>query len=97
MKKTTKRTGRKSAANISNRTPSAKAPRAGGGQSVVSRLPTVASKQAELARRKFEQGIVARGEAVEAGKPIPPGVTHEIIGYRPDGSPILRRIRYSRR
>ena len=100
-KKTTNRTGRKSIGKVSGRAASAKAPRTSVRTSetepIASHLPSITSEQTESARRKFEEGIVARGEAVEAGKPLPPGATHEIIGYRPDGSPILRRIRYSTR
>jgi hypothetical protein len=47
------------------------------------------------AKRKFEQGILVRGEAVKTGKRLTAGATHEIVGYRPDGSPILRRRRFS--
>lgn len=65
--------------------------------SVAAQLPPVSSEQIEAARRKFEEGVVARGEAVEAGKPLPPGATHEIIGHRPDGTPILKRSRFSMR
>jgi len=44
---------------------------------------------------KFEQGILARGEAVRAGKPLPAGATHVIIEETPDGSLILKRKRFS--
>jgi len=65
--------------------------------SVASQLPPVSPEEVEAARKKFEQGIVSRGEAVEAGKPLPPGATHEIVGQHPDGTPILKRSRFSYR
>jgi hypothetical protein len=70
-------------------------PKTGIPQTVASRLPVLSAAQIEAAKQKYEQGIIARGEAVEAGKPFPPGATHEIAGHRPDGSPILKRKRFS--
>jgi hypothetical protein len=45
----------------------------------------------------FVRGLVERGEAVrlEPGAPLPPGVTHEIVGETAAGLPILRRRRFS--
>jgi hypothetical protein len=71
------------------------APKNGKPQTVASRLPASSAAQIEAAKQKYEQGIIARGEAAEAGKPLPPGATHEITGHRPDGSPILKRKRFS--
>ncbi|MGH8798877.1 MAG: hypothetical protein ACREX7_01420 [Casimicrobiaceae bacterium] len=70
---------------------------AAGAQTVAARLPAKSLQQVEAAQRKFERGIIARGEAVEAGKPLPAGATHEIVGRRPDGSPLLKRKRFSTR
>ena len=53
------------------------------------------SAKAKAASKKFAAGVVARGEAVPAGEPLPPGATHEIVGYEPDGTPILKRKRFS--
>ena len=64
-------------------------------QSVASRLPALSTAQVEAASQKYEQGIIARGEAAEVGKPLPRGATHEIAGRRTDGSPILKRKRFS--
>jgi hypothetical protein len=63
--------------------------------SVASRLPAMTPEKAKAAKRKFECGVIARGEAVPAGKPLPPGATHEIIGKDADGAPILKRKRFS--
>jgi hypothetical protein len=65
--------------------------------SVASRLPPMAPEQAKAAKRKFERGVIARGEAVPAGKPLPPGATHEIVGTDAEGAPILKRKRFSLR
>lgn len=64
-------------------------------KTVASQLPRVSVAKSAAAKKKFEQGILARGEAVPAGKPLPPGATHEIVGETPDGTPILKRKRFS--
>jgi hypothetical protein len=54
-------------------------------------------RSAEDAAERFVEGVLARGEAAEAdadGK-LPPGATHEIVGYTKDGKPKLRRRRFS--
>jgi len=63
--------------------------------SVASRLPATTPEKAQDAKHKFERGIIRRGEAVPAGKPLPPGATHEIVGKDADGAPILKRKRFS--
>jgi hypothetical protein len=62
---------------------------------VASVLPKVTPDRASAAKKKFEQGILARGEAATAGKPLPRGATHEIVGKAADGGPILKRRRFS--
>ena len=49
------------------------------------------------AREAYERGIIERGEAAVADEHgrLPPGATHEIIGYDPSGRPILKRRRFS--
>jgi hypothetical protein len=64
-------------------------------KTVASQLPRVSAAKSAAAKKKFEQGILARSEAVPAGKPLPPGATHEIVGETPDGTPILKRKRFS--
>ena len=49
------------------------------------------------AREAYERGLIERGEAAPAdehGK-LPPGATHEIVGYDKSGKPILKRRRFS--
>jgi hypothetical protein len=63
--------------------------------SVAANLQPVSRTQTKAAIKKFESGVLARNEAAPAGKPLPPGATHEIVGRRRDGSPILKRKRFS--
>ena len=65
--------------------------------SVAAQLPAATPAQLSSAQAKFEAGIVARGEAAPAGRPLPPGATHEIAGYKADKAPILKRKRFSLR
>jgi len=62
--------------------------------SVAARLPKTTPAQAEAARRKFEQGLMKRAEAVPQGETLPPGATHEIVGDAA-GKPVLKRKRFS--
>ena len=45
----------------------------------------------------FVRGLVARGEAAHPNPDgtLPPGATHEIVGHAEDGTPIVRRKRFS--
>jgi len=65
--------------------------------SVASQLPAATPEQIRAAKEKFEQGILARGEAAPAGQPLPKGATHEIVTPADGGPPILKRKRYSLR
>jgi len=64
-------------------------------KSVASLLPPVTPAQLEAAKRKFEQGLLARGEAVQDGQAPKSGATHVIVGKGADGAPILKRKRFS--
>jgi hypothetical protein len=66
-------------------------------KTVASQLPRASAAETAAAKKKFERGILARGEAVPAGKPLPPGATHEIVGKTSYGVPILKRKRFSMR
>jgi hypothetical protein len=92
---TAKRPTTKSTREATDKTP--RRPKQRAAQTVASRLPATSRPQVDAARQKFEKGVVARGEAVEAGQPLPAGATHEIVGRRPDGTPLLKRKRFSAR
>ncbi|GGK37833.1 hypothetical protein GCM10010124_33300 [Pilimelia terevasa] len=51
-------------------------------------------ERARVAADRFAEDLVARGEAVPAGTPLPPGATHEIEEGE-DGERTLRRQRFS--
>ena len=60
-------------------------------------LPGTEEELQRKAKEVFERGVLERGEAApadEKGK-LPPGVTHEIIGYDATGRAILKRRRFS--
>ena len=63
--------------------------------SVAAQLPPMTPEKVKAAKRKFERGVIARGEAVPKGKHLPPGATHEIVGTDAEGAPILKRKRFS--
>ena len=50
---------------------------------------------AEEARRRFEEDLEIRGEAVPEGEELPPGATHEIVEEEGDGERTVRRRRFS--
>jgi hypothetical protein len=60
-------------------------------------LPSTDAERQRRAKEAFERGVIERGEAAVADEKgrLPPGVTHEIIGYDATGRPILKRRRFS--
>jgi hypothetical protein len=74
---------------------SAKSATASSVRSAASQLPKATQQQKDAARKKHDEGVLERNEAVEVGKPMTPGTTHQIVGHRFDGSPILKRNRFS--
>jgi len=62
---------------------------------VASRLRAPSAARVQAAKRKFEEGLVERGEAVPAGTALPSRATHEIVGTDAAGKPILKRKRFS--
>jgi len=94
-KRTTKRTTGKPARKAPARVSRAAKDKKTAKTSVASRLPPMTPEKAKAAQRKFERGVIARGEAAPAGKPLPPGATHEIVGKDAEGEPILKRKRFS--
>jgi hypothetical protein len=47
------------------------------------------------AERQFVHATIVRGQAVEAGQPLPSGATHEIVTPEEGGRPVLKRKRFS--
>lgn len=62
---------------------------------MAAQLPPVTPGDAKAAKARFAQGAVKRGEAVPAGRPLPAGATHEVTGTDADGTPVLKRKRFS--
>jgi hypothetical protein len=58
---------------------------------------TTEAERDRKAREEFERGLLDRGEAAPLDKngELPPGKTHEIVGYDEANRPILRRRRFS--
>jgi hypothetical protein len=65
--------------------------------SVAAQLPDPTSDEIKAAQRHFALSLVARGQAVPKGTPLPPGATHEIVGYDEEGTPLVERKRFSLR
>ena len=49
----------------------------------------------EKSRRRFEEDLEIRGEAVPDDEELPPGATHEIVDEDGDGERTVRRRRFS--
>jgi hypothetical protein len=47
------------------------------------------------AEREFVRATIVRGQAVEAGQPLPSGATHEIVTGDEGAQPVLKRKRFS--
>ncbi len=63
--------------------------------SVAERIPTPEAEETKAAAKRHAEGLIERGEAVPEGQPLPPGATHEIVGKDADGTPIVKRRRFS--
>jgi hypothetical protein len=62
---------------------------------VADQLPQTTAEEEKAAKKRFAEALVARGQAVPKGQPLPPGATHEIVGYDDEGTPIVERRRFS--
>ena len=65
--------------------------------SVAAQLPEPTPDEIKAAQKHFALSLVARGQAVPKGTPLPPGATHEIVGYDEEGTPLVERKRFSLR
>jgi hypothetical protein len=59
------------------------------------KVPETTDESKKEANRRYVQSLIAQGQAVPAGQPLPPGATHQIIGQDKDGLPIVQRKRFS--
>lgn len=66
-----------------------------GKRSVAAQVKAPSADEAEQAARRYARSLEERGEAVPAGEPLPPGATHEIVGREEDGTPVVKRRRFS--
>jgi len=59
--------------------------------------PDSEAERSRKAKEEFERGLIERGEAAPADErgQLPPGATHEIVGYDSEGKPILKRRRFA--
>lgn len=60
------------------------------------------TKKRKKEEERFIEGLKKRGELVDrtakrkdTADDLPPGATHEIVGYDKDGNPIVKRRRFS--
>lgn len=83
----TKKSGRSKSATGAEKS------RASGKKSRAQSAADIPAKDAEA----FTRGVIIRGEAAEADAKgeLSSETTHEIVGYDPDGTPRLKRRRYS--
>jgi hypothetical protein len=95
-KKTTSRQRPKKRTSAKVKKP-AKKPRPAPEISVAAQLPEPTPDEIKAAQKHFALSLVARGQAVPKGTPLPPGATHEIVGYDDDGTPLVQRKRFSLR
>ena len=52
------------------------------------------TKEEKIAKINFIEGILFRGQAAQIGGDIYQKTTHQIVGYEPDGLPVLKRLRF---
>lgn len=65
------------------------------GPSVAEQTPAPSEEASSAAAKRYTRSLVNRGEAVPAGQPLPPGATHEVVDTEPDGTPVVKRRRFS--
>ena len=60
-----------------------------------SKKAAVSTHPAGAAERQFVHATIVRGQAVEAGQPLPSGATHEIVTGDKGAQRVLKRKRFS--
>lgn len=45
-------------------------------------------------KKSFIETIISQGQAAEIGGNVYLKTTHQIVGYEPDGLPVLKRLRF---
>ena len=86
----------KSTINQSNESLGVNNPTAADEQTVKNELEKIKTLSDEemSARKSFIQGLVARGQVADLGESILHRHTHLVIGSEPDGTPIVKRIKF---
>lgn len=74
---------------------SAAAPPAKRGRPAAAQVPAPSEEESRAAAQRSARSLEAQGQAVPEGQPLPPGATHEIVGREADGTPMVKRKRFS--
>ena len=67
----------------------------GGKRKAGGKAPASCAPASVKAKKHFVKGVIVRGEAVPKGKPLAPGVTHEVTGTDRKGNATIQRKRFS--
>jgi hypothetical protein len=63
--------------------------------SVASQLDEPTPLQIKAAKSQYARALIAHGQAIPQGTKLTPGATHEIVGQDAEGTPIVKRRRFS--
>lgn len=64
-------------------------------RSTADQVPVASEDERASAARRSAKSIEANDQAVPEGAPLRRGATHEVVGREEDGTPILKRRRFS--
>lgn len=59
------------------------------------RVAKSTDQEKTTAARRFSKSVEANDQAVPQGAPMRRGATHEVVGRDEDGTPVLKRKRFS--
>jgi len=45
--------------------------------------------------KKYVETLIANGQVIGKDEPVKPGATHRIVAYLEDGTPVIKRFRFS--